>query len=665
MLKSFALFVALGIIGEAQTYTTVCTAATATCAITVTSGTVTVVTVPPPPPPPPPVGRPPVTDKFTSALVSNALWSFVNPVGDGTMAMVPGVKLTAPAGKNHDPAFGGNNSVRIRQLISDVDFSVITQFDSLPAASYQSEGVIVEQDATNYLRFQVSFDGTALTAYANAVVNGIDTNKASAIVTPAATGIWIAVVRAGVNWTMAYSLDNTNYIPLPSFSQTLVTRYIGPMAGNFNTTPAANTQFTASVNNFTNRVVPAPPPPPPPPPIPTPPPVVVGPVACNPTPSGTVPVPAGSLNVQGIINTATAGNNVVFADGTSSIPSALTLKPGVGYCGPASGTAVLQGMGGYPLMALAGNNITISGITLKAGGIHVTGSADTLLIAGNVIRDIQSGGVLESGANVTGIYQDRANGQQISNSSIIYNRLVNIYSPTNLTCDGKFPASGQPCDWYHDGMDFYNLSNVKVQFNDLDTIAGDAIHAFQEISCGQMGAPKVAQPNIDISFNYIRNNHRIPLEIQLCGTTGFNLSDNVITGTMIPNAWDIQISFASEGTGATVSRNYIDFAQGPSWSIPGTCLEIGATGTVADRNRCKSAIGSSGQPYFKNLSSVMGSNAVFTNNSLCGPFVVPLIIWEPPCTTGGCGAFQQTNNTVAASCAGFPAPPVVGVAYKP
>lgn len=601
---------------------------------------------------------PPLTDTFKTTIL-NPLWTFMNPVADASYASsAAGLKLNVPAGQNHDPAFGGaNNSVRVRQPIANADFSVITQFDSIPSVSYQTEGVAVDQDAKNYLRFQFASDGTTLSAYANTVAGGADTNNVSANITKgSATSIWMAVAKSGANWTMSYSLDGKTFVPVGTFTSTFAANYIGPMAGNYANVSTTAPAFPAIVNNFTNAPVPAPPPPPP------------AVIACTSTPTGVVNIPAGTFDIQGLLNTAVTGNNVVFGAGTSSVAATLKFKAGVSYCGPASGVAVLQGAGGYPNIALAGNNITIAGLTLIAGGIEITGSADKLLIQRNIIRDIQSTAAT-SGAIITGIYQDRGNGLQLSNSLIDHNQLLNIYAPGQLTCDGTFPSGGgQPCDWYHDGMDFYNVSNVSFTYNTLDTIAGDAIHFFQDISCGQMGGPKLSQPNINFSNNIISNNHRIPYEQQLCGLVNPTIANNYILKTFIPNAWDIGISFASESTGARITGNYIDGAsgQGPGWGIPGTIFETGGTGTVVDGNFATNGPAPGGTNYYTNLSSVMGSNAVFTNNKLCGPFSTTLVIWEPPCNTGGCGAFKQSGNTVAASCAGFPAPPVnVGALYTP
>jgi hypothetical protein len=78
-------------------------------------------------------------------------------------------KLNVPAGSNHDPAFGGtDNSVRVVQSIANTDFTGTVKFDSIPNQFYEFEGIVVNQDAANYLRFQ--FGSTASTLYVTASV---------------------------------------------------------------------------------------------------------------------------------------------------------------------------------------------------------------------------------------------------------------------------------------------------------------------------------------------------------------------------------------------------------------------------------------------------------------------------------------------------------------
>ncbi len=209
----------------------------------------------------------PVSDGFNQKQLNTALWTFLNPAG-GSYAMTgTHLKLNVPGGKNHDPAFGGmDNSVRVRQTIGNGDFTVTTRFDSIPALQYQFQGVIVEQDATNYLRFQFGSNGAMLVCNVDSLIGGVETSRATATLTPgSARSFWLTIARAGSSWTESYSFDGLTYIAVGSFTQTLTTSGIGPFGGNYNATASAAPAFSAMVNSFTTGTVVIPPPPPPPP----------------------------------------------------------------------------------------------------------------------------------------------------------------------------------------------------------------------------------------------------------------------------------------------------------------------------------------------------------------------------------------------------------------
>ena len=63
----------------------------------------------------------PVSDDFHATSLNTTRWTFTNPVGNGTFAMTGSdLILTAPAGSNHDPSFGGaDNAVRVSQPVSN------------------------------------------------------------------------------------------------------------------------------------------------------------------------------------------------------------------------------------------------------------------------------------------------------------------------------------------------------------------------------------------------------------------------------------------------------------------------------------------------------------------------------------------------------------------
>jgi uncharacterized repeat protein (TIGR01451 family) len=199
---------------------------------------------------------PPVTDNFNTSALNGTLWRFVNPVGDGSFSMSgTNLRLTAPAGSNHDPSFNGaNNSVRVAQNISSADFTVTAKFDSIPTAAYQFEGILVEQDSANYLRFQFGSTGASLVANASKILSHTETGLVSSTISGGTTSLWLRVQKAGTTWTMFWSSNGSAFNTVGSFTQALTPADIGPFVGNYNAGSAP--AFTASIDSFINGSAP-------------------------------------------------------------------------------------------------------------------------------------------------------------------------------------------------------------------------------------------------------------------------------------------------------------------------------------------------------------------------------------------------------------------------
>jgi beta-xylosidase len=183
----------------------------------------------------------------------------VNPVGNGTTSVTgTDLILNVPAGSNHDPALGGDNAVRVAQSIGNSDFTVEVKFDSIPTLQYQFEGVVVEQDAGNFLRFNFGSTGSALEVAASKIVSGAETATLnSGISLPAgARSLWLRIQKSGNTWTETWSSDGSTYQNVGSFSQPLTTSRVGPFAGNYSSPASTAPGFTAYVDYFSNTASP-------------------------------------------------------------------------------------------------------------------------------------------------------------------------------------------------------------------------------------------------------------------------------------------------------------------------------------------------------------------------------------------------------------------------
>lgn len=194
------------------------------------------------------------SDEFNSSSLDAALWTFYNPLGDAS-AEVNGSQaiISVPAGTAHDVWTTSDTVPRILQAAPDADFEVEAKFDSVVGTTYQQQGIIVEQDAQNLLRFEIHFEGTETKLFVAAITGGSASVKYHRAVTGGVPA-YLGVARHGSAWTVRYSTDGETWTSF-GFAQALTTTAIGTYAGNAGNSPPA---FAARVDYF--RVVPPPPP---------------------------------------------------------------------------------------------------------------------------------------------------------------------------------------------------------------------------------------------------------------------------------------------------------------------------------------------------------------------------------------------------------------------
>jgi regulation of enolase protein 1 (concanavalin A-like superfamily) len=188
------------------------------------------------------------SDEFSGSALDTTRWSWVNPRQDASVSVWSGaLRIQVPGGVGHDVWSGGNYAPRVMQTVSNGDFTLVARFLSGVTKKYQLQGFIVQQDAANYLRFDVYSDGSQVRVFAASFVDGQPGTKVSRTIT-ATTGCHLRVIRAGNQWTLAYSYDGTTWTTAGGFSRTLAVKQAGLFAGNAagSTSPA----FTAVVDYF-------------------------------------------------------------------------------------------------------------------------------------------------------------------------------------------------------------------------------------------------------------------------------------------------------------------------------------------------------------------------------------------------------------------------------
>lgn len=174
-------------------------------------------------------------------------WSFVAPAGPASSEIIGAgtedahLLIRIPGGVRMD-AWNQNQSARLMQPCADQDFSLEMRIDSIPSERYQIAGVLIEQDESNWLRFDYYSDGARLWSFCGSTLNGQSSLVGRTAVQ--ATGpLYVRVTRTGNSWLHERSLDGQSWDVTASFDLALTPTAIGPFAGNAGPAPAFDAQF--------------------------------------------------------------------------------------------------------------------------------------------------------------------------------------------------------------------------------------------------------------------------------------------------------------------------------------------------------------------------------------------------------------------------------------
>ena len=193
-----------------------------------------------------PVSTGVVSDGFDTASLDSSVWTFINPFGDASVSMTgTQAEIVLPANSQiHDVWPPTNGVPRIMQAANDVDFSVDAKFDSPLTADFQSQGILIEQDATHLIRVEFHHYGGSTKVFA-ATINGGSASIKLLRTLSLAAPMYLRVGRAGDRWSVSHSLDGAVWTTASSFTNIMSVTSVGFFAGN-----SANTAHTATIDFF-------------------------------------------------------------------------------------------------------------------------------------------------------------------------------------------------------------------------------------------------------------------------------------------------------------------------------------------------------------------------------------------------------------------------------
>jgi regulation of enolase protein 1 (concanavalin A-like superfamily) len=192
----------------------------------------------------------PISDDFHGNTL-NPMWTFYADCCGFQKLTGTDALLIVPGGTTHD-IYSQNKGVGLLQNVADGDFEVEAKFDSIVAGSDQEEGILVKQDAQNFLFFGIYSHLSASHVFAITTLagTGADSYDQTVPIPNGATSFWVRVKRVGDDWTETWSADGTTYTTGAVLTQPLSVASIGPTAGTFKpgSDPAPN--FMAAVDYF-------------------------------------------------------------------------------------------------------------------------------------------------------------------------------------------------------------------------------------------------------------------------------------------------------------------------------------------------------------------------------------------------------------------------------
>jgi len=173
-----------------------------------------------------------ISDDFNTTALSS-IWSQENPLSDCSFSADGSDAVTSlPGGQAHDLWSAGNFGCRLMQPMADSDISVEAKFDSLLTAQFQMQGILFQQDASNYLRFESYYDGASVHIFEASFIQDIPTVGIDLPIGNAGNSIWLRVTRQGGIWSLNWSTDGLNFIKAITFSYPLAARRVGVYGGN-------------------------------------------------------------------------------------------------------------------------------------------------------------------------------------------------------------------------------------------------------------------------------------------------------------------------------------------------------------------------------------------------------------------------------------------------
>ena len=192
-----------------------------------------------------PLGRR-MADAATDAAYDNGEIAFT--IADGATDFIVGDAFTITVPEGNYNAWGTNKATRLLQSTDDTDFQFEVAFLDEPSLRYQMRGIMVEQDAGNWIRFELHHDGNGLFVYGSTTTDGSPSARFKTAVAPGEADI-MRVTRVGDVWTFEYSADGETWTTAGSFTHAITVTGVGPYAASVGPGYTAEVDYAISASD--------------------------------------------------------------------------------------------------------------------------------------------------------------------------------------------------------------------------------------------------------------------------------------------------------------------------------------------------------------------------------------------------------------------------------
>ncbi len=153
------------------------------------------------------------------------------------------------AGSSTHDKFNTADAPRVMQAVDNADFVALVKYNTEPAGGWNTQGIVVEQDANRWLRFDVRRPNpptSSLLAFIGDTTSGNTTPEADVAI-PDGSGMFLRVTRTGNLFTFEHSANGTSWTTVDTHTSALTVNSVGLFAAN----PVGD-GFTSEIDYFLN-----------------------------------------------------------------------------------------------------------------------------------------------------------------------------------------------------------------------------------------------------------------------------------------------------------------------------------------------------------------------------------------------------------------------------